>query len=912
VKAHPKRPSWNIWNPTSPLQTVILVCLVAALSYFAPRLEGALILHPQTVWPLWPGCALLVSLLLLVPRRIWLVVIPVAFASFLLYDLQAGVSLRSIVWFIAADTVQVLIAALFLSYFFDGVPRLNGVNALAKYLLFAVIVAPSTAAFISARGIQSNYWDGWKTCFFSEALAFLTLTPAILSWVSHGRAWLRKSRVYHLEAAALLIGLALLSYYCFAASATNSSPALLYSLVPLLLWCVLRFGSVGISSAVIVVAVLSIWGAVHGRGPFIEGGRLNNVFSIQLFLIFTATPFMVLAALVEERVTAGEALKKSEERLRLAVQAGRMYAFEWDAETDVIVRSGECKAIFDWMDDPTRDTGRQFINTVHPDDREAYAAVEKGLTPDNPLYHTCYRVLRPDGTVIWLEARGHLVFDDRARMLRIIGMVTDVTARRKAEEAVLQREKELLEAQRVAQVGSWRWDQKTDVVAWSKELYRIAGRDPNLPPPTYREQTQLYTAESWEHLKCAVAEALRTGAPYELDLQMIRPDGSTRWITDRGEALRDAAGQIAWLRGTAQDITERKQGEDALRASEEKFRSVFRDAGVGMVIVSPEGHFLAANEAFCECLGYTEEELLQKTVQSITLAEDWPSFSRKLTETLERGTNFQRVEKHCLHKSGHVITTESSASLIRGPRGEPRYFVGEVLDVTQRKLAEEALSSVSRRLIEAHEEERTWIARELHDDINQRIALLASNLANAKKGLSSSSTASRGIEEARQQLVDLGNDIQALSHRLHSSKLEYLGLVAAAAGFCRELSDRQRIEVDFHSEDIPKTLPGEISLCLFRVLQEALLNAIKHSGTQRFEVSLTNALNEIRLSVHDSGVGFDSEQAIKGRGLGLASMKERLKLVDGHLSIDSRLQGGTTIHASVPLNPRMKSATAGG
>jgi hypothetical protein len=134
VKADRKRPSRNTWNPTSPFQTVILVCLVAALSYFAPRLEGVLILNPQTVWPLWPGCALLVSMLLMVPRRIWIVAIPVAFAAFLLYDLQAGVPLRSIVWFIAADTVQVLIAALFLSYFFDGVPRLNSVNALANFL----------------------------------------------------------------------------------------------------------------------------------------------------------------------------------------------------------------------------------------------------------------------------------------------------------------------------------------------------------------------------------------------------------------------------------------------------------------------------------------------------------------------------------------------------------------------------------------------------------------------------------------------------------------------------------------------------------------------------------------------------------------------------------------------------------
>ena len=904
-------PFRNTRNTTSSIQAAILVCLVAALSYFAPRLAGALMLHPQTVWPLWPGCALLVSVLLLVSRRTWLILIPTAFAAFVLYDLQAGVPARSIAWFIPANTVEVLIATLSLRYFFDGRPRLNSVKALMTYLLSAVVLAPFAAAFLSAPGISGNYWDGWKIGFLSEVLAFLTLTPAILSWVSDGRAWLRKPGVHHLEAAALLAGLVLVSYFCFAASAANNSPALLYSLVPFLLWSALRFGSMGISSAVIVVAFLSIWGAVHGRGPFIEHGPIYVVLPQQLFLIFTATPFMLLAALVEEGKATEEALRRGEERFHLAARAGKMFAYEWDAATDVIVRSPESAQIIG-VDETTRITGQQVLAAVHPDDRERLKSAIAAVSPEKPNVQISYRMERPDGSLIWVERNSRAYVDERGRMIRMIGMVADVTEKRKAEEAVLQREQELLEAQRVAQVGSWQWDPKTDAAVWSKELYRIAGRDPSLPPPTYREQSHLYTTESWERLNSAVVEALRTGTPYQLDLQMIRPDGSTRWITDRGEALRDTAGQIAWLRGTAQDITERKQAEDALHASEEKFHSVFRDAGVGMVIVSLEGRFLSANAAFCEILGYTEEELLQKTVESVTLAEDWPSFSRKLAETLEGGTSFQRIEKHCLHKSGRVVTTESSASLIRGANGEPRYFVGEVLDISQRKLAEDALSSVSRRLIEAHEEERTRIARELHDDINQRIALLVGNLQNAMQSLSAEGAASRGMEEACQLAADLGDDIQALSHRLHSSKLEYLGLVAAARSFCKERSQLQRVEVDFHTQGVPREMPHEIALCLFRVLQEALQNAVKHSGARHFRVSLTSSTNEIELIVHDSGIGFEPEEALKGRGLGLTSMKERLKLVDGRLSIESTPQAGTIIHARVPLNPATKSAGAGG
>ena len=265
---------------------------------------------------------------------------------------------------------------------------------------------------------------------------------------------------------------------------------------------------------------------------------------------------------------------------------------------------------------------------------------------------------------------------------------------------------------------------------------------------------------------------------------------------------------------------------------------------------------------------------------------------------------------HCLHKSGRIVTTESNTSLIRGPSGEPLYLVKEILDVTQRKQAEEALSGVSGRLIEAHEEERSWIARELHDDFNQRVALLAVILEKVKQDLPASER--RGIEEASQQVADLGRDIHALSHRLHSSKLEYLGLVAACESFCRELSGQQNVEIDFHSQDIPKELPQEIALSLFRVLQEGLQNAVKHSGVRRFEVSLGSAWDEIHMSVHDSGVGFDLQKAMSGHGLGFVSMKERMKLIGGHLSIDLKPQGGTTIHARAPLRLKTMSRGAGG
>jgi len=160
----------------------------------------------------------------------------------------------------------------------------------------------------------------------------------------------------------------------------------------------------------------------------------------------------------------------------------------------------------------------------------------------------------------------------------------------------------------------------------------------------------------------------------------------------------------------------------------------------------------------------------------------------------------------------------------------------------------------------------------------------------------------KGIDEAYEQVANLGTGVHALSRRLHSSGLDYLGLEAAVTSFCRELSERQHLEIRLHVENLPETLPHDISLCLFRVLQEATHNALKYSGVGQCEVSLTGTSAEIQLVVHDSGVGFDPI-TMKDHGLGLTSMRERLRLVNGQLSIESRPQHGTTVRATVPVQP---------
>jgi signal transduction histidine kinase len=219
-----------------------------------------------------------------------------------------------------------------------------------------------------------------------------------------------------------------------------------------------------------------------------------------------------------------------------------------------------------------------------------------------------------------------------------------------------------------------------------------------------------------------------------------------------------------------------------------------------------------------------------------------------------------------------------------------------------RRMREEALSSVNRKLIDAEERERTRIARELHDDIGQRLALLAVKFKSLRTGGPSANTEDSTIEQLAENLIEVSNDIQALAHSLHSSKLELLGLVRTMRSLCNEFGKQYKMQINFRSQELGNALPPDVSLSLFRVLQEALHNSAKHSGTQQVEVELFQTAGAIHLIVRDSGQGFNPAEATKGSGLGLVSMQERIKLVKGELTIDSQPTRGTTIQARVPVN----------
>jgi PAS domain S-box-containing protein len=346
------------------------------------------------------------------------------------------------------------------------------------------------------------------------------------------------------------------------------------------------------------------------------------------------------------------------------------------------------------------------------------------------------------------------------------------------------------------------------------------------------------------------------------------------------------------------------------KESEERFRLVANTAPVMIWMSGTDTQCTYVNQPWLDFTGRTIEQEMGSGWAEGLHPEDVDRCLKTYVSAFDRRKPFQAEYRVRRHDGEYRWVLD---------RGVPRYepdgsflgYIGSAIDVTQRKQAEEALSSVSCRLIEAQETERARIARELHDDVNQRLALVTVNLETMKQTLpaSEANVISR-IEEVREQVTDLASTVQALSHQLHSSKLDLLGVVAACGGFCREFAGHHGVKVEFQSDGIPKTLPKEVSICLFRILQEALLNAFKHSGSRQYKVSLMSVSNEIRLSVQDAGTGFDPEKAILGHGLGLTSMRERLRLVDGQFSIESVPRGGTTVHARVPLSLKARAAQA--
>jgi PAS domain S-box-containing protein len=401
---------------------------------------------------------------------------------------------------------------------------------------------------------------------------------------------------------------------------------------------------------------------------------------------------------------------------------------------------------------------------------------------------------------------------------------------------------------------------------------------------------------------CPGLQVLQEGVELrEREDMFIRKDGSFFPVVYGASPLK-TAGATAGIVVGFRDDTLRREAERAVRESEERFRLMTDAAPVMVWRTGPDKRCTYVNRPVLEFtrrpieaqLGYGWSEGVHPEDVTRCLGTYTQAFDKRLPFKME-----YRFRRH----DGEYRWILASGAPIFLPDGSFSGYVGSAIDITDQRFAREALSNLSRSLMEAQEKERAWIARELHDDLGQRVAALLIQLHSCKQVLPSGTSEQARVQEACDQMAALANDVHAISHRLHSAKLELLGIASAVAGLCRELSEQHQVEIDFSHAGISKNLSKDVALCLLRVSQEALNNALKHAGVRHFKVMLRGTPTEIQLEVSDTGIGFDPEVAIGGRGLGLISMRERLRLVNGEFFIESQPGRGTSIRARVGLRP---------
>lgn len=504
------------------------------------------------------------------------------------------------------------------------------------------------------------------------------------------------------------------------------------------------------------------------------------------------------------------------------------------------------------------------------------------------------RYFRRDGSLVWGSLSISLLKSRPSPL--VLAMVEDITEKKKAEEARF-RHAAIVESSEDA-IASVTLDGV--IVSWNAGAQHIygyteaeaVGKSVNMlvPPELPDEENK-------------ILETLRAGGRIEhFETLRVTKTGKRINVSLSISPIKDSSGEIIGFSGIARDISDRKRHEEKLR----EYERAIENAEEMIAVVDREYRYLIANRQFLKMRNMTHGQVVGRFAHEVLKEGVFEAEVKPRLDECFMGKVVRYEMKYTYPELGEKDVLVSYFP-IEGTTGIDR-VVCILQDITDRKQAEEALAGMSRNLIEAQEQERARIGRELHDDINQRLAMLALELEQLQND---PSDVQNHLQELRKRTSEISSDVQALSHDLHSSKLEYLGVVAGIKSWCKEFAERQKMEITCKT-DVPDTLPLEIGRPLFRVLQEALYNASKHSDVKRVEVRLQEGSGEIHLTISDLGKGFDLKAALRGKGLGLTSMRERVRLVNGTISIESKPMGGTTIHVRVPLEAEHGSQRAAG
>ncbi len=488
--------------------------------------------------------------------------------------------------------------------------------------------------------------------------------------------------------------------------------------------------------------------------------------------------------------------------------------------------------------------------------------------------------------------------------LQLVGQVfTNALARKRADETLRESQERVSLAVDSAGAGLWTLDYSAGTF-WATERARaIFGYLPDEVISMERFEASVHP-DDWGLVRGAIERSGRTGEPVDVEYRVIHPgDGREKWFASSGRCRFKSTGEPDRLMGISIDITERRRTEEALRTSEARLAAGADLVGLAFYEVDFDARVAYIDDQFREVCGVPLER------DGLQVLEFWmehlhPDDRQRVLDERVRlhdgRVDRLSIEYRYLHPAhGQKWIQHAARVAKRDATGRTVKSYGVLRDITERKRVEEELRDLSWRLIRAQEEERALLARELHDDVTQRLAVLAIDVGRAELATPDGAQAET-MRAVREGLARLSEDIHSLAYLLHPAVLEELGLAEALRAECERRRRQSRVVLSVEIDPLPAVVGKDQALCLFRVAQEALNNVARHAGAREASVNLRQMDGGLRLAVRDDGVGFDPAIPGKGRRLGLASMRERVRLVNGTLDIESAPGRGTAIVAWIP------------
>jgi PAS domain S-box-containing protein len=603
-----------------------------------------------------------------------------------------------------------------------------------------------------------------------------------------------------------------------------------------------------------------------------------------------------LQAEIDERHRAEQALRASEDRILQILQGSPAAMLVARANDDHIeLANRKFVELFGYSLQEVPDLEKWWPH-AYPDPayREAVKSkwavlVERVNRTPSESQAMGARVCRKDGTMRDIEFHLSRVGDSN-----LVSFV-DMTAHKHADDALRESEAKFRLVAETAPCAIWIL-QNDKLVYVNKHSEVLSG---------YTRE-ELFSMNPWELVDPELRDISRQRHHARLRGENPEPryqfkirtkNGEVRWLDFTG-ARTQFEGRPAVL-ATAFDITAIKRAEQQLRERNMYLDALIANSPFGIVTKDEDNRVLFCNRAFEALFLYSQGELQGKYIDDIIAGNEREEAARMTQAVLNGGVIHATTQRR--RKDGTLLDVElHGIRIVSGER-----FVGAFAiyqDITERRRSEEKLQALRNRLARAQEEERSRIARDLHDDIGQRLALLTIDLEQLKEASSGASAAmARELELLVRTAGEITSDVHNISRRLHPSQVELLGLAPALHNFCREFAERNSMDIQFVSVPLTCRLQDDASLCLFRVAQEAVRNVQKHSGCSRALVELDEVSGSLRLRISDQGVGFDPAVAEGSQGLGLLSMEERLRSMGGELFVDSRPGGGTCIEACIPV-----------